>query len=108
MKNRIKLMIKPAVRGLAAYYPGLIKASVKVDSNENNYDIPSSVRRQIIKEIAAIPFNRYPKVPDELKRRLAARLKTKPELITLGNGSDELLCCQIGRASWRVRVCLGV
>ena len=93
MKNRIKLMIKPAVRGLAAYSPGLVKAAVKVDSNENNYDIPSSVRRQIMKEIAAMPFNRYPKVPDELKRKLAARLKTQPELITLGNGSDELLYC---------------
>lgn len=93
MKNRIKLMIKPAVRQLAAYSPGLVKASVKVDSNENNFDIPASARRQILKEIAEVPFNRYPKIPEELKRRLAARLKTKPELITLGNGSDELLYC---------------
>lgn len=93
MKSRVRMMIKPAVRRLGAYSPGLVKAAVKVDSNENNYDIPGVVRRRIAKEIFAMPFNRYPKIPEELKKKLAARLGVRHGLITIGNGSDELLYC---------------
>lgn len=84
---------RSSVKGLVPYNPELLAAyKYKVDANENGYDIPARARKQIIREISKISFNRYPD-PESLKLReiLSKKNSISADCIVMGNGSDELI-----------------
>ncbi|MGA7162135.1 MAG: histidinol-phosphate transaminase [Bacteroidota bacterium] len=87
--------IKPSVRALETYavkgktlQPGLIK----LNQNENPFDIPDAIKRELTEEFRAKPWNRYPEVfPAELVEALSRYVRHPAEGIIAGNGSNELM-----------------
>jgi histidinol-phosphate aminotransferase len=84
--------IKPAVRGQPAYTLTPVPSRRKLNQNENPYDVPPELKRQILERMAAEPWNRYPEfVPQGLLDLLAARYDWPADGILVGNGSNELI-----------------
>lgn len=84
--------IRAAVRAQSPYRVGGVPdVAVKLNQNENPYDLPAPLKRALLEAFMQIPFNRYPtEQPDQLIAALAARLGHDPEGILVGNGSNEL------------------
>jgi histidinol-phosphate aminotransferase len=84
--------VKPAVRSLGAYTLAARSAPVKINQNENPYDLPESAKRRVIEQVLARPWCRYPEFdPKELLEKLAAFAGWRPDGILAGNGSNELI-----------------
>lgn len=87
--------IKPSVRALEAYavkgktlQPGLIK----LNQNENPFDVPDEIKRELVEDFLRRPWNRYPGVfPDELLEALSSYVGHPVGGIIAGNGSNELM-----------------
>ena len=61
MQGRSPLdVIKPEVRELSAYTLKHTQADVKLDQNENSYELPESLKRQVVDRVLARPWGRYP------------------------------------------------
>src|SRR5215471_9618331 len=84
--------IKPAVRAITAYSLRPYRASIKINQNENPFDMPEEIKREVERRLTHRPWSRYPDfVPAELLERLAAFAGWKPEGTLAGNGSNELI-----------------
>jgi histidinol-phosphate aminotransferase len=84
--------VKPAVRSLAAYTLAARQAPVKVNQNENPYDFPEALKKQVLEEALARPWSRYPDFdPRELLDALARFSGWQSDGILAGNGSNELI-----------------
>lgn len=65
---------------------------IKLDRNENPYDLPDNIRQEIIESLARLSFNRYPSPDaDELRSQLARFLGVGEDMIVVGAGSDDLI-----------------
>jgi histidinol-phosphate aminotransferase len=85
-------LIKPAVTQLQAYDPHARPGHVKLDANEHPYALPALVQEAVLRALAEISINRYPDPEAEgLRHTLAKRLGVAPDMLLLGNGSDELV-----------------
>src|SRR5262245_46662273 len=85
-------VIKPEVRGLTAYTLKHTKADVKLDQNENPYELPSDLKREIVDRVLSRAWGRYPEfVPSSMIRTLAKFAGWPEEGILVGNGSNELI-----------------
>ncbi len=75
-----------------AYKTETTPCKIKLSSNESPYEFSEGLKEKIAKEVANIPLNRYPDPTyTQLKEVLANFYNVKPENITVGNGSDELI-----------------
>lgn len=84
--------VKPAVRQIAAYTLAARRAPVKVNQNENPYDLPEAVKKRVLDAALARPWSRYPDFdPRELLERLAAFAGWRADGVLAGNGSNELI-----------------
>lgn len=84
--------IKPAVRAITAYTLAPYRANIKINQNENPYDMPAEIKREVERRLAARAWSRYPDfVPSELLETLARFAGWKPEGTLAGNGSNELI-----------------
>ena len=84
--------IKPAVRAVAAYTLSARRAPVKLNQNENPYDLPEAVKRRVVAQALARPWSRYPDFdPQELVEALARFSGWRADGILAGNGSNELI-----------------
>jgi histidinol-phosphate aminotransferase len=86
-------LLRPDVQGLHAYAVQPSAGLVKLDTMENPFGLPQSLRQALGERLAAVALNRYPaERTEDLKRALAqhAGLPEGCELM-LGNGSDELI-----------------
>lgn len=84
--------VKPAVRDLKAYSLAARQAPVKVNQNENPFDLPESLKRRVVELALRRPWSRYPEFdPRELLLALAARAGWRPDGVMAGNGSNELI-----------------
>jgi histidinol-phosphate aminotransferase len=85
-------LIKPAVRSQAAYTLVSPRAHRKLNQNECPYDVPAEIKREVLDEIVALPWQRYPEFsPPGLLARLAERYGWVPDGVLVGNGSNELI-----------------
>ncbi len=85
-------LIKPVVAQLQAYDPYKRPGQVKLDANEHAFVLPPVVQEAVLQALAAVPINRYPDPEAEgLRRTLAKRFDVVPDMLLLGNGSDELV-----------------
>jgi histidinol-phosphate aminotransferase len=90
-RDTIKL-VKPQIRGLAAYRVDETPVRIKLDAMENPFPLPAAVRREIGDAVRNASINRYPDPSGKaLKKSMASLWKMKPEQMLLGNGSDELI-----------------
>ena len=84
--------IKPAVRNLQAYTLKHFRAAVKVNQNENPFDMPEAVKRAVHQAVSRTAWSRYPDfVPASLISRLADFSHWKEDGVLVGNGSNELI-----------------
>jgi histidinol-phosphate aminotransferase len=96
--------IKPAVQSIPPYTLAALDTPVKLNQNENPYDVPEGVKREILAYALERPWSRYPDfVPDEFLTLLAGHVGWKPDGMLAGNGSNELIqailsiTCEPGR-----------
>ena len=84
--------IKPEVRGLRAYSLRPDRARVKLNQNENPWDVPPEIMNETLRRIGAHKLSRYPDFsPLSLQKQLARFSGWLPEGIIAGNGSNELI-----------------
>lgn len=84
--------IKPAVRAIKAYTLPPYRASIKLNQNENPFDVPDEIKHEVSRRLAERAWSRYPDfVPARLLERLAAFAGWKREGTLAGNGSNELI-----------------
>jgi histidinol-phosphate/aromatic aminotransferase/cobyric acid decarboxylase-like protein len=85
-------VIKPEVRRLSAYTLKHVKADVKLDQNENPYELPQELKEEAVRRVLARPWGRYPEfVPASTTKALAKFAGWPEEGILIGNGSNELI-----------------
>ncbi|HEY6552259.1 MAG TPA: histidinol-phosphate transaminase [Vicinamibacteria bacterium] len=84
--------IKSAVRAVAAYTLATRDAPVKINQNENPYDLPEALKKRVLEQALSRPWSRYPPFdPKDLLEKLAAFSGWRPDGILTGNGSNELI-----------------
>jgi histidinol-phosphate aminotransferase len=84
--------VKPAVRSLAAYTLAAREAPVKLNQNENPFELPEALKRRVLERALARSWSRYPEFdPKELVEALAASAGWRPDGVLAGNGSNELI-----------------
>jgi histidinol-phosphate aminotransferase len=84
--------VKPAVRALRPYTLRARPAAVKVNQNENPYDLPADLKRRVLDAAASRPWSRYPNFdPAELLEALGRFAGWRSDGILAGNGSNELI-----------------
>ncbi len=84
--------VKEAVRSQKAYSLTPRPAPVKIDQNENPYDLPETLKRRVLEEALGRPWSRYPAFePKELLETLASFSGWRSDGILAGNGSNELI-----------------
>ncbi len=84
--------IKPEVLMAAPYTLRHFEARIKINQNENPYEMPAPIKAAVEKTMARKLWSRYPAFfPEELAKRLAAFSGWKSEGILVGNGSNELI-----------------
>ena len=84
--------VKPAVRALSAYTLAAYRAPVKLNQNENPWELPEEVRQAIVQRALAQPWSRYPDFdPRELLEALSRFAGWPAAGILAGNGSNELI-----------------
>jgi histidinol-phosphate aminotransferase len=92
VKDGVLRHVKPAVRGVGAYTLAAREAVVKINQNENPYDLPDAVKRRVVEEALRRPWSRYPAFdPRELIAALARFSGWREDGILAGNGSNELI-----------------
>jgi len=96
--------IKPAVRAISAYTLPPYRAGIKINQNENPFDMPEEIKAEVERRLTGRAWARYPDfVPSSLLATLAAFAGWKPEGTLAGNGSNELiqatLMVTVGRGS---------
>jgi histidinol-phosphate aminotransferase len=86
------LKIKPAVRAITAYTLAPYRASIKLNQNENPFDMPAAIKREVERRLTERAWSRYPDfVPSALLDALAAFAGWRAEGTLAGNGSNELI-----------------
>jgi histidinol-phosphate aminotransferase len=86
------LQVKPQVRALKAYALAARPAGIKVNQNENPYELPEAVKRRVLEAALRRPWGRYPEFdPTELLAALARFAGWRPDGVIAGNGSNELI-----------------
>ncbi len=82
---------------MTAYTLQLRDAEVKLNQNENPYDFPAELKRQLVEEMVKRKWNRYPDFESQaLRDAIAKAYGFAADNILVGNGSNELLAAAIG------------
>ena len=91
MSERLKV-IKPEVRALRAYSLSPRRASVKINQNENPWDVPLAIKEETLRRLATRKWSRYPDfVSTSLHEHLAGFASWRADGVIAGNGSNELI-----------------
>lgn len=77
---------------LVPYEPITGTYKIRLDANESCFNLNEQLKEKICKRISALDFNRYPDcIASEPVNAFSALYCVSPELVTAGNGSDELI-----------------
>jgi histidinol dehydrogenase len=101
--------VKAAVRAISAYTLAPYRAGIKINQNENPFDMPVEIKQEVERRLADRAWSRYPDfVPSELLERLAKHAGWRADGTLAGNGSNELiqatLMVTVGQGA-RVLIC---
>ena len=87
--------IKSSVQKLEAYSvksKPLSPDLIKLNQNENPFDLPEELKRELLEEFFKYSWNRYPEVfPIQFIEALSKRINIPVESIIAANGSNELM-----------------
>lgn len=80
------------IKELVPYEPISGTYNIRLDANECPENLPDEIQKQAETALKSIDFNRYPDpLAEKLVNSFAEFYGIKPELVTAGNGSDELI-----------------
>lgn len=86
------LLVRPAVRALAAYHLDRVPCRFKLDQNECPWEPPRRLKREAAAALAAARWARYPDFHgDALRAAVGRRCGWPAGGVLVGNGSNELL-----------------
>lgn len=84
--------VKPSVRGMGAYTLKPYEPRIKLNQNENPWDVPDEVKERIAARLADRPWNRYPPfVASSFIAAVSEATGWAEEGILVANGSNELI-----------------
>ena len=93
-KKSILDNVKPEVRAIDSYTLREYDYEIKINQNENPYDVPEHIKREILDFAMQRSWSRYPPFdPSELLEELASYTGWTAEGILAGNGSNEIIQC---------------
>ncbi len=82
----------PNLKSIQAFSLKAQKAKVKLNQNENPFDLPLEIKERVIQRFLNEQWNRYPSpMPFELIDKLSKHHKISPDRIIVCNGSNELI-----------------
>ena len=85
-------MVKESVRALRAYSLKADRTRIKLNQNENPWDLPLAIKQETLRRLDERPWSRYPDFSPQSLRESQARFSGwMPEGILVGNGSNELI-----------------
>lgn len=86
-------MLNPALEQIETYkVEGGQEAEVKLNQNENPFDLPGWLKEKILDQFRQEPWNRYPDIlPYRGMTAYASFLGVSPESVIMSNGSNEML-----------------
>jgi histidinol-phosphate aminotransferase len=89
----VDAVVRPEIRGLAAYAVAHARGMIKLDAMECPFPLPEALRQKVAAAVAGVPVNRYPDGgADAVKVALRVSLGLPASLdLIVGNGSDELI-----------------
>jgi len=93
MNNRTaENIVRSEILDLDEYTLKVFPATIKLNQNENPYELPGEVKREILDKLASLRWSRYPPfVPNDQLELLASFAGWKREGTLLGNGSNDIL-----------------
>ena len=84
--------IKPEVKALRAYSLSPRSASVKINQNENPWDVSNAIKVETLRRLEKRKWSRYPDfVSGSLHEHLAGFASWRNDGVIAGNGSNELI-----------------
>ncbi len=84
--------MKKSFEGMVPYHSKLIEDGIILNANESPILPPDKVVKEIKEKIVNIDFNRYPDMDEvKLNKAISKKFGIKPENVSSGVGSDELL-----------------
>jgi len=90
--NKALQKIKPQVRAISAYTLTEYEHEVKINQNENPFEIPRELKEEVLAAARARPWGRYPDfVQTRFAQKLAEHVGWTKDGILVGNGSNELI-----------------
>lgn len=85
-------LLRPEILDLAEYHLVQYPHTIKLNQNENPYELPMEVKREILDRLASARWSRYPAfIPREQIDLVAHHAGWLPDGTLLGNGSNDLL-----------------
>ncbi|MCD6170268.1 MAG: histidinol-phosphate transaminase [Candidatus Latescibacteria bacterium] len=85
-------LVKPSIRELLPYTLRQYQYELKLNQNENPFDIPLELKDKLLAYARRRSWSRYPDfVPEEFHQKLAEYTGWAKEGILVGNGSNELI-----------------
>ena len=90
--NNVLEKIKPEVRAISAYTLTEYEHEIKINQNENPFEIPQELKEEVLDVVRKRPWGRYPDfVQTRLAQKLAEHVGWTKDGILVGNGSNELI-----------------
>jgi histidinol-phosphate aminotransferase len=84
--------VKPQVRAIGAYTLAARHAAVKINQNENPFEMSAAIKERVLAMARERPWGRYPDFdPVELLEQLARFSAWTADGVLAGNGSNELI-----------------
>jgi histidinol-phosphate aminotransferase len=85
-------IVTPQIQGIVEYTLRQYPHRIKLNQNENPYELPAAIKEEILRRLASEAWSRYPPfVPEKQLAALASFTGWKPGGLLLGNGSNDLL-----------------
>jgi len=85
-------LLRPEIASLAEYRLSQHPFRIKLNQNENPYELPPDIKEEIVRKLAAARWSRYPAfVPKEQIAKVATFAGWRSDGTLIGNGSNDLL-----------------
>ncbi len=84
--------IRPNVQQMKGYHLEKQFCDVKLDQNENPFDLPEAIKDSILQKIKTVKWGQYPDYSSaELTQKIAAFAGVRHEQVLVGHGSNSLI-----------------
>ncbi|MBN2087988.1 histidinol-phosphate transaminase [candidate division KSB1 bacterium] len=90
--NKGLAAIRQSVREITPYSMTEKKYQIKINQNECPFDLPDNLKKEIQAKFLNRAWNRYPSfTTEQLRQKIAEKEQVHPDMILVGNGSNELI-----------------